>query len=118
MRVQDDLSEHLERDIRRGAAAIATGRYSRRCATEFGYADYLGTLQRYRLEAPDDPRLLPVASFLLDYPFASRLYPGALAAVAHCSGWDPRSSCRMATWCCNRARSSAPGCGMRCKAGC
>jgi len=80
--VQDDLSAHLERTL--GAAgrerywSIFEG-----LRTEFGFADYLGTLQRYRLEAPDDPRLLLVASFLLDYPFASRLYRGALAAVAH-----------------------------------
>jgi FMN phosphatase YigB (HAD superfamily) len=50
---------------------------------ELGYADYLGALQRYRLEADDDPRLMLVSSYLMDYPFAERVYPGALAAVAH-----------------------------------
>jgi phosphoserine phosphatase len=49
---------------------------------ELGYADYLGALQRYRLEHRHDPRLLLVASFLLDYPFAERLYPGALDVLA------------------------------------
>ena len=43
---------------------------------EVGYADYLGALQRYRLEREHDPRLLLASSFLLDYPFAQRLYPG------------------------------------------
>lgn len=50
---------------------------------ELGYADYLGALQRYRLERQHDPRLLLLSSFLLDYPFAERLYPGALEVLAH-----------------------------------
>lgn len=50
---------------------------------ELGYADYLGAFQRYRLERLHDPRLLLVSSFLLDYPFAERLYPGALEVLAH-----------------------------------
>ncbi len=48
---------------------------------ELGYVDYLGALQRYRQEEPSDMRLLSISSFLLDYPFASRLYPGALEAI-------------------------------------
>lgn len=50
---------------------------------ELGYADYLGAFQRYRLQRLHDPRLLLVSSFLLDYPFAQRLYPGALEVLAH-----------------------------------
>lgn len=49
---------------------------------ELGYADYLGALQRYRLEHRHDPRLLLMSSFLLDYPFADRLYPAALDILA------------------------------------
>ena len=52
---------------------------------ELGYADYLGALQRYRLAHPLDPRLLAVSYFLLDYPFAERLYPGALDVLRHVS---------------------------------
>ena len=48
---------------------------------ELGYADYLGALQRYRLERLHDPRLFLVSSYLLDYPFAERLYPGALEVL-------------------------------------
>jgi FMN phosphatase YigB (HAD superfamily) len=48
---------------------------------ELGYADYLGALQRYRLEDLSDTRLLLMSSFLVDYPFASRLYPGALDTI-------------------------------------
>lgn len=49
--------------------------------------DYLGALQRYRLEDLCDPRLLSMSSFLVDYPFADRLYPGALEALAHVRPW-------------------------------
>src|SRR6266481_6213744 len=42
---------------------------------ELGYADYLGALQRYRIENPRDPHLLTVSMFLIDYPFANRLFP-------------------------------------------
>ena len=52
--------------------------------SELGYADYLGALQRYRLDHFHDPRLLLVSSYLLDYPFAERLYPGALDVLARC----------------------------------
>src|SRR5213593_1493090 len=49
---------------------------------ELGYADYLGALQRYRVERPRDPSVLRVSLFLLEYPFADRLYPGALDVIA------------------------------------
>jgi len=50
---------------------------------ELGYADYLGALERYRHEDLHDPRILRMANWLVDYPFADRLYPGALEAVDH-----------------------------------
>ena len=46
-----------------------------------GYVDYLGALERYRLEHVHDPRVLRMANWLIDYPFADRLYPGALAVL-------------------------------------
>ena len=49
---------------------------------EVGYADYLGALQRFRLENPREPRLLAVSLYLLHYPFASRLFPGAIDVIA------------------------------------
>jgi hypothetical protein len=49
---------------------------------EEGFADYLGALQRYRRVARYDPRLLLVSSFLLDYPFADRVFPDALQVLA------------------------------------
>jgi FMN phosphatase YigB (HAD superfamily) len=56
---------------------------------ELGYTDYLGALQRYRLATKYDPRLLEVSSFLVDYPFESRLYPGSLDVIQHLRQWGP-----------------------------
>jgi len=54
---------------------------------ELGYADYLGALQRYRLAYPRDPGLLTVSHFMINYPFATRLYPDSLDAVDHVKQW-------------------------------
>jgi hypothetical protein len=54
---------------------------------ELGYADYLGALERYRLEALHDPLVLRMANWLVDYPFADRVYEDALAAVRHVGQW-------------------------------
>lgn len=54
---------------------------------ELGYADYLGALQRYRIENPHDPNLLAISSFLVDYPFANRLFPGSLDAIERLNGF-------------------------------
>jgi len=86
--VQEDLSEHLEREV----GLVSRVRYweiFEELRSELGYADYLGALQRYRLEHQDDPQLPRISLFLLDYPFASRLYPGALAALARCRTLGP-----------------------------
>jgi len=56
---------------------------------EIGYADYLGTLQRYRLEKMHDARLLRMSSYLVDYPFANRLFPQSLDAIEHVKKWGP-----------------------------
>ena len=49
--------------------------------TELGYADYLGALQRYRIERPREAHVLQISLFLLHYPFATRVYPGAFDAI-------------------------------------
>lgn len=80
-RVETDLREHLEREF----GPDSRDRYweiLEALRDELGYADYLGALQRYRVANLDDPRLLQMSAFLVDYPFAERLYPGALDAVA------------------------------------
>ena len=57
--------------------------------TELGYADYLGALQRYRLERPRDPSVLCVSSFLVNYAFADRLFPASFESVRHLARWGP-----------------------------
>ena len=85
-RVQADLSEHLERTY----GAATRDRYwaiFEELRRELGYADYLGALERYRLEAVHRPDVLRMSGWLVDYPFADRLYPGALDAVRHVQQW-------------------------------
>jgi hypothetical protein len=85
-RLQADLSDHLARnhgpETRDRYWAIFED-----LRTELGYADYLGALERYRLQDMHDPRILQVAPWLVGYPFAERLFPGALGAVAHVERW-------------------------------
>jgi FMN phosphatase YigB (HAD superfamily) len=56
---------------------------------QYGYVDYLGTLQRLRDEGLDTAALADIAARLLDYPFEERAYPDALAAVAHVAALAP-----------------------------
>src|SRR6201996_5931813 len=87
-RVQADLSDHLQRTY----GQATRDRYwaiFEELRAELGYADYLGALQRYRLENLDDPQLLRMSHFLIDYPFTKRLYPGALAALEYCRRFGP-----------------------------
>jgi FMN phosphatase YigB (HAD superfamily) len=56
---------------------------------ELGYADYLGALQRYRAENPRDPHFLNTSFYLLDYPFANRLFVGSLDVIKHLGDWGP-----------------------------
>lgn len=87
-RIQADIKAHLAQEY--GAAcrdrywAILEDLFS-----ELGYRDYLGALQRFRVEHPQDMHLLSMSSFLMDYPFADRLYPGALDVLARLRGWGP-----------------------------
>jgi FMN phosphatase YigB (HAD superfamily) len=86
--VQDDLKAHLADNY----GAAARDRYWQileELRGELGYVDYLGALERYRVEALHRPELLRMSSWLVDYPFAARLYPGALAAVAQAGQWGP-----------------------------
>jgi len=81
-RVQADLSEHLEQSY----GAATRDRYweiFEQLRSELGYADYLGALERYRMEDLHRPELLRMSNWLVDYPFADRLYPRALDAVRH-----------------------------------
>ena len=81
-----DLSEHLAQEF----GNESRDRYWEIFETlrlELGYADYLGALQRYRVGTMNDPRLLMMSSYLVDYPFAQRLYPDALNVIAYLRQW-------------------------------
>ncbi|HEX9138380.1 MAG TPA: HAD family hydrolase [Steroidobacteraceae bacterium] len=56
---------------------------------ELGYVDYLGALQRFRLTDMDNPRLIMISRFLIDYPFASLLYPNAIEVIGHLKTLGP-----------------------------
>src|SRR5437870_5141534 len=92
-RVQADLKTHLEHEFGKDSSDQYWSIFDRLRA-ELGYADYLGALQRYRL-GEHDPHLLMVSSFLVDYPFANRLYPGSLDAIEHLRKWGDRKSTRL-----------------------
>jgi FMN phosphatase YigB (HAD superfamily) len=77
-----DLMQHLEHEVGRQRQQ-RYWTFFEQLRNELGYADYLGALQRYRLEYPRDSHILAVSNFLIDYPFANRLFPNALDAVEH-----------------------------------
>lgn len=84
--IEASLKEHLTEEFGAGNC----DRYwslLEELRTELGYADYLGALQRYRLQDLSDPHLLLMSSFLVDYPFANRLYPGTLDVIQHLNRW-------------------------------
>jgi hypothetical protein len=85
-RIQQDLREHLEESYGRAARERYRAIFDELWA-ELGYANYIGALERYRAEKLHDPSLLRMANWLLDYPFAERLYTGALDAVTHVRQW-------------------------------
>src|SRR5262245_9357918 len=87
-RIQDDLKGHLEREF----GPASRERYwdiLEDLFGELGYRDYLGALQRYRVEHPHEPHLLKMSSYLVDYPFANRLYPGSLDVLERFHTWGP-----------------------------
>jgi FMN phosphatase YigB (HAD superfamily) len=77
-----DLGDRLQRSFGAAERARYWDIFTRR-RTALGLADYLGSLQEFRAGLDDHAELLEMSEFLLEYPFASRLFPGALAAVAH-----------------------------------
>ena len=85
-RITADLKRHLQEQV---------GSERQQCywdifeelRSELGYADYLGALQRYRIKYPRDPGLFTVSHFMINYPFATRLYPDSLDVVEHVKQW-------------------------------
>ncbi len=87
-RVTADLRRHLECEVGAGRSARYWAIFEE-LRGELGYADYLGALQRYRGEYPRDPHLLTVSSFLINYPFANRLFPNSLDVIEKVRAWGP-----------------------------
>jgi FMN phosphatase YigB (HAD superfamily) len=85
-RVTADLKRHLEREVGHERQQ-RYWEFFEQMRNELGYADYLGALQRYRVEYPRDPSLLTVSHFMVNYPFATRLYPDSLDVIEHVRQW-------------------------------
>jgi len=85
-RIQDDIKQRLEREF----GADCRDRYwtlQEKLFAELGYRDYLGALNRHRVEHPQEDPLMSMGSYLIDYPFADRLFPGALGVLERFRGW-------------------------------
>jgi len=87
-RVVADLMNHLELEVGHDRQQRYWAIFEE-LRSELGYADYLGALQRYRVEYPRDPHLLTVSSYLVNYPFVNRLFPNSLDVLDHCKAWGP-----------------------------
>jgi FMN phosphatase YigB (HAD superfamily) len=86
-RIEADLAAHLTEAY--GVGGKLYWDIFERLRRELGYADYLGALERFRLEKMHDPTVLRMSSWLVDYPFADRLYSDALNAIKHVQQWGP-----------------------------
>ena len=87
-RIQQDLRDHFDQKL----GVEARKRYwsiLEEIFSGLGFRDYIGALQRYRLEHPCDVELFAMSSFLMDYPFADRLYPAALEVLRHLGAMGP-----------------------------
>ena len=83
----DRVTEDLRRFLKREVGAKRNDIYweiFEELRRELGYADYLGALQRYRVQNPYDSHLLAVSTYLVNYPFANRLFPNSLDAIEYC----------------------------------
>jgi FMN phosphatase YigB (HAD superfamily) len=87
-RVTADLRRHLETTVG-DEGSRSYWKIFEQLRSELGYADYLGALQRFRSENPHDPSLLTVSRFLIDYPFANRMFPHALDVIELVKQWGP-----------------------------
>lgn len=85
-RIQNDLKRHIAREFG-PECRDRLWTIQEELFNELGYRDYLGALQRFRVEHPYEPHLVTAANYLVDYPFANRLYPGALDVLEKLRTW-------------------------------
>ena len=97
-RVTADLRKHLEKTVGKDDQ-LRYFEIFEQLRNELGYADYLGALQRFRVENPHTQNLLEVSHFLLNYPFANRLYPGSLDAGLRGDGRLRAGETLFMSWC-------------------
>lgn len=83
-RVTQDLRRFLDKEVGARRSTVYWNIFEE-LRNDLGYADYLGALQRYRLEHPYDSHLLAVSTYLINYPFANRLFPNSLDVIEKCS---------------------------------
>ncbi|HEX7129282.1 MAG TPA: HAD family hydrolase [Rhodanobacteraceae bacterium] len=86
--IKDDLGSHIESVFGVQGRKLYDGIYED-VRRDVDYADYLGAIQRFRLQCGDEIRAQDLGAWMLEYPFAERLYPGALDAIAHVSRLGP-----------------------------
>jgi FMN phosphatase YigB (HAD superfamily) len=87
-RLISDLMRHLDETVGHESQQHYWAIFDRLRA-ELGYADYLGALQAYRSDHPRDLKVLQVSLFLIDYPFANRIFPNSLDVIDRLKGWGP-----------------------------
>jgi len=87
-RIISDLMRNLEREVGHDCKQRYWTIFEE-MRDELGYADYLGALQRYRVENPRDHQLFAVSSYLAEYPVADRIFPGSLEVIEHLKKWGP-----------------------------
>jgi len=87
-RIISDLMRNLEREVGHDCKQRYWTIFEE-MRNELGYADYLGALQRYRVENPRDHQLFAVSSYLAEYPVADRIFPGSLEVIEHLKKWGP-----------------------------
>lgn len=85
-RVKSDLKEKVLQDFGQDACNRFWAIYEEQRKKHI-YADFIGTLERFRLEHLYDPKALRLSLWMMHYPFADRLFPDALAVVRHVSQW-------------------------------
>ena len=85
-RMKADLGDHVQKTFGEEAKDQLWALYEEE-RVKHGYADFLGTLEKFRLAHLEDPRVLKLSNWVMDYPFIERLYPDALGVVRHVRQW-------------------------------
>jgi len=83
-RVTKDLRRFLDKEVGQERSSSYWAIFEE-LRSELGYADYLGALQRYRIKHHFNANIIAVSTFMVNYPFANRLFPNSLDVLEKCS---------------------------------